>query len=153
MEIKDGKNYIPAVKELITEYLQWLGQDLSFQNVDEELRDPAKKYTSPEGELLVAVENGKVLGMVAYHRHTQSRCEMKRLYVCPEARGLHLGEQLVEKILLHAKAAGYKEIVLDTLVPLKAAVLLYKKCGFTPCEAYYANPLPDVIYMKKVLQT
>ena len=112
MEIKDGKNYLPAVKSLITEYLQRLGRDLSFQNVDEELRDPAKKYTSPEGELLVAVENGEVLGMVAYHRHTQTRCEMKRLYVCPKARGLHLGEQLVEEILRHAKAAGYKEIVL-----------------------------------------
>lgn len=151
MEIKDGKNYLPAVKELITEYLQRLGQDLSFQNVEAELRDPAKKYTSPEGELLVAVEKGEILGMVAYHRHTQTRCEMKRLYVRPEARGLHLGEQLVEEILLHAKAAGYKEIVLDTLEPLKAAVSLYKKCGFAPCGAYYYNPLPDVIYMKKSL--
>ena len=29
----------------------------------------------------MAVEDEKVVGMVAYHRHSKSRCEMKRLYV------------------------------------------------------------------------
>ena len=29
--------------------------------------------------MLVAIENAKVIGMVAYHRHSDERCEMKRL--------------------------------------------------------------------------
>lgn len=151
MKIVDGKDYLPEVKNLIKEYSSRLGRDLSFQNIDDELNNPAHKYTAPEGELLVAIDNDKVLGMVAYHRHSDVRCEMKRLYVRPKARRMHLGNALITEILSHAKNAGYKEMVLDTIAPLKAAISLYKKHGFEECEAYYHNPMDDVIYMQKQL--
>lgn len=150
--IRDGKDYISQARELIIEYTNRLNRDLTFQKIDEELADPAVKYTAPEGELLVAVdEMNNVMGMVAYHRHSSKRCEMKRLYVKPEARGFHLGEKLVGEIIEHAKAAGYEEMVLDTIVPLQTAIGLYKKNGFVECEPYYDNPMDDVIYMIKKL--
>lgn len=151
MEIKDGKNYLSQVRELIIEYTKKLNRDLSFQNIDEELKNPALKYTPPEGELLVAVDGGKVHGMIAYHRHSDTRCEMKRLYVRPEVRGMHLGDTLVSEIIKHARKAGYKEMVLDTIAPLKTAIGLYKKHRFTECEPYYNNPMKDVIYMRRKL--
>lgn len=151
MKIVDGKDYLSEVKTLITEYSNQLGRDLSFQNIDEELKNPEHKYTTPQGEILVVVDHDKVLGMVAYHRHSDVRCEMKRLYVRSDARGMHLGNTLVAEILAHAKNAGYKEMVLDTIEPLKAAISLYKKHGFEECEAYYHNPMDDVIYMRKQL--
>lgn len=151
MKIVDGRDYLSEVKTLITEYSNQLGRDLSFQNIDEELKNPEHKYTTPQGEILVVVDHDKVLGMVAYHRHSDVRCEMKRLYVRPDARGMHLGNTLVAEILAHAKNTGYKEMVLDTIEPLKAAISLYKKHGFEECEAYYHNPMDDVIYMRKQL--
>lgn len=147
--IKDGTDHISQVRDLIIEYTKRLNRDLSFQNIAEELEDPAVKYTAPEGELLVAVdESDHVLGMVAYHRHNCERCEMKRLYITPRSRGMHAGDLLVEKIVEHARQAGYKEMVLDTIIPLRAAIGLYKKHGFQECEPYYDNPMDDVIYMK-----
>ncbi len=151
MKSVDGKNYIPQIKDLIMEYTKRLGRDLSFQNLDEELKDPARKYTAPEGQLLAAVEKDKVIGMVAYHRHNEKRCEMKRLYVTPEARGMHLGDRLIEEILMHAKQDGYQEMVLDTIRPLQTAIHLYHKHGFTECAPYYNNPMDDVLYMHKML--
>lgn len=151
MKIVDGKPYIQQIKELIIEYAKWLGRNLSFQNLDDELKDPAKKYTSPEGELLVAVDGEDVLGMIAYHKHSDTRCEMKRLYVKPSCRGMKLGEKLIEELIAHARQAGYKEMVLDTIVPLQSAIHLYKKLGFTECEPYYHNPMPDVLYFRKEL--
>ena len=41
MQIVDGKDYLSEVKDLITEYSRRLGRDLSFQNIDEELREPS----------------------------------------------------------------------------------------------------------------
>ena len=76
---------------------------------------------------------------------------MKRLYVKPETRRMHLGELLVKEIIDHAKQSGYKEMVLDTIIPLKEAIGLYKKYGFEECEPYYNNPMADVIYMMKDL--
>lgn len=151
MEICNGVDYLDRVKKLIIEYARRLNRDLSFQNIDEELQDPAKKYTAPEGELLVAVESDQVVGMVAYHRHSKDRCEMKRLYVKPDYRKNNIGEKLVLEIIEHAKKAGYKEMVLDTIVPLQVAIHLYKKVGFVECEAYYYNPMDDVLYFKKKL--
>ena len=55
----DGKDYLSEVKELIQEYSRHLGRDLSFQNIEDELKDPSHKYTAPEGELLVAIEGEK----------------------------------------------------------------------------------------------
>lgn len=124
---------------------------ISFQNLDDELKDPAQKYTAPEGELLVAVEGEDVLGMIAYHKHSDTRCEMKRLYVKPSCRGMKLGEKLIEELIAHARQAGYKEMVLDTIVPLQSAIHLYKKLDFTECEPYYHNPMPDVLYFRKEL--
>lgn len=151
MKISDGKAYIPQVKELLTEYVLQLNRDLSFQHIDEELQNPAAKYTAPQGELLVAIEENKILGMVAYHKLSEVRCEMKRLYVTPAARGLHLGDMLVREILVRAGISGYQEMVLDTLLPMQAAIHLYQKYGFIECEPYYSNPMEDVLYMKKEL--
>jgi ribosomal protein S18 acetylase RimI-like enzyme len=73
---------------------------------------------------------------------------MKRLYVAPAARGRKLGELLVTAVIEHASRAGYAEMVLDTVKPLKAAIALYKKHGFRECEPYYENPMADVLYMR-----
>ncbi|QNM12205.1 GNAT family N-acetyltransferase [Absiella sp. AM09-50] len=152
MKIVNGIDYIEQVKIKIIEYTTRLGRDLSFQNIDEELSNPAIKYAAPQGELLVALDDHeKVIGMVAYHKHSDERCEMKRLYVSPECRGMKLGEKLVDEIIQHAKNAGFKEMVLDTIVPLQAAIHLYNKMGFEECEPYYYNPMDDVIYMKRLL--
>ena len=152
MEIVDGKPYIDQVKSLIIEYTNRLGRDLTFQNIEDELEDLARKYTPPEGELLVAIDaGGNAGGMIAYHRHSKDRCEMKRLYVKPDFRGAKLGELLIRELLERAKQAGYQEMVLDTIAPLQSAIHLYQKFGFAECEPYYDNPMNDVIYMKKKL--
>lgn len=151
MEIVDGIPYLPQVKALIRAYTNSLGKDLSFQHLEEELRDLTVKYAPPQGKLLCAVQDGRVWGCVAYTRHSDDRCEMKRLYVDPICRGRHLGQALVEAILAQAKADGYAEMVLDTLETLRSAVSLYHKNGFTEIPAYYYNPLPGVIYMRKEL--
>lgn len=75
---------------------------------------------------------------------------MKRLYVKPKYRENKLGKKLVLEILEYAKKAGYKEMVLDTIIPLQSAIHLYKKVGFVEREAYYHNPMDDVLYFKKI---
>lgn len=49
------------VKNLIKEYSRWLGRDLFFQNIDDELNDPVHKYTAPEGEILTAIDEARYL--------------------------------------------------------------------------------------------
>ena len=68
IKIVDGKPYLDQVKALIIEYTEWLGRDLSFQNLDKELADIAEKYTVYNGELFVAIDDNNVVhGIVAYY--------------------------------------------------------------------------------------
>lgn len=148
MKIIDGSNYLKEVKQLIIEYTTFLNRDLSFQNLSDELEHLKEKYTKPNGELLVAItEIGEVVGCVAFYEHTRKRCEMKRLYVKKEYRNHKIGYELVKNIIELARKDGYKEMVLDTIQPLKSAIHLYRKCGFREIESYYENPMEDVIYM------
>lgn len=148
MQIVDGINYLDDIKKLIIEYITFLNRDLSFQNLEEELNDLKAKYTYPNGRIIVALVDEKVVGCVAFYKHNLKRCEMKRLYVKKEYRNLKIGQKLVEEIIALAKKDGYQEMVLDTIKPLTNAINLYKKMGFKEIEPYYNNPLPDVIYMK-----
>ena len=150
--IVDGKFYLQEVKSLIIEYTDSLHRDLTFQNLAQELEHLEDKYENSRGKMLAALsETGEVVGCVAYHRWSEIRCEMKRLYVRPKYREHGTGEQLAKAILQLAKEDGYQEMVLDTLKPLQSAIALYHKLGFTETEAYYHNPMPDVVYMKKRL--
>ncbi len=152
MKIISGEGYTKEITELIGEYNKALGRDLSFQGFDEEIKDLAVKYSYPEGRLLCAVnDDGTVIGCVAYHRHDDRRCEMKRLFVKPRYRELHAGRQLIEAIIKLAKSDSFEEMVLDTITPLQSAIHLYKKFDFEQCEPYYDNPMSDVVYMRKEL--
>ena len=151
IKIIDGTNHIDEVKNLIVEYTKFLGRDLTFQNIDEELSDVAEKYCPPNGRLICAKVDEKIIGCVAYHKFDAERCEMKRLFVLEGYREFHAGSKLIEEILIAAKKDGYKEMLLDTITPLQSAIHLYKKFGFVEIAPYYENPMPDVIYMRKVL--
>ena len=151
IEIVDGANHIDEVKRLVTEYTKFLGRDLSFQHLDDELADLSAKYMPPEGRLLCAAVDGKIIGCIAYHKHTAARCEMKRLFVREGYREHHAGSKLIEAAVESARADGFSEIVLDTIRPLQSAIRLYENFGFVKCEPYYNNPMNDVIYFKKEL--
>ena len=151
IKIIDGTNYIDEVKNLILEYTKFLRRDLTFQHIDDELSDLKKKYSPPNGRIICAQVAEKIIGCVAYHKFDDERCEMKRLFVLEEYRKFHAGNNLIEAILSAAKSDGYKEMLLDTITPLKSAIHLYKKFGFLETAPYYENPMSDVVYMKKIL--
>jgi len=78
-------------------------------------------------------------------------CEMKRLFVSPDGRGLGLGRALAHAIVDEAKRLGYAEIRLDTLPSMRTAIGLYEALGFVAIDAYYASALPGTIFMARKL--
>ncbi|KAI4622011.1 hypothetical protein J4E80_004386 [Alternaria sp. BMP 0032] len=77
-------------------------------------------------------------------------CELKRLFLVPETRGMRLSKPLMEIALSHAKKLGYEEILLDTLRSMKTARKLYEGYGFEEIDSYYENPEDAVFYRLKL---
>ena len=144
---------IDFIKQLFSEYLSELDEDLQFQQVNQELEDPLKKYAPPSGSLILAYSEQEVAGCVALQALDEDGvCEMKRLYVRPEFREHGVGDQLVTAILNDAIELGYTKMVLDSLERLQPAIRLYQKHGFVPTTPYYINPLPNVVFFEKQLE-
>ena len=135
---------IDAASLLFEAYAASLPVGLEYQGFDTELADLPGKYASPEGELLIAWdEHGQAIGCVGLRPLIRGRhCEMKRLYVAPEARGLGLGKALAKAIVEAASERGYSELYLDTLPTMRSAARMYETMGFRRIEPYYA-PTPD----------
>jgi ribosomal protein S18 acetylase RimI-like enzyme len=138
---------LPIVRELITEYANSLGVDLSFQDLDHELSTLDTFYEL----ILLARDDDRIAGCVALRRIDDEICEMKRLYVRPAFRGINLGRQLAERIIDAARDRSYKRMRLDTLPTMTAAIPLYRALGFVEIEPYRFNPVPGTRFMELTL--
>src|SRR6188474_2377774 len=78
---------IAEVRQMLEEYVAWIGLDLAFQEIDAELEGLPGDYAPPRGALFVANDAGKLVGTISLRPFEESICEMKRLFVRPEARG------------------------------------------------------------------
>ncbi|MGX1496379.1 ribosomal protein S18 acetylase RimI-like enzyme [Labrenzia sp. MBR-25] len=141
------------VRRLFRAYVDWLGIDLSYQGFEEELAGLPGKYAPPVGALFLAKDGaGTVLGCVGLRAFGEDgACEMKRLYVLPEGRGQGVGGALVEAVVKAAEAAGYQEMLLDTLPSMTGAIKLYKAAGFEDIDAYYETPITETVFFRKQL--
>lgn len=135
------------VEALFREYVASLAEDISFQNVDEELITLPGKYARPGGVVLIARDSADAAGAIAYRMAEPGVCEMKRLYVRPAFRGRDIGRELANELIEDARARGYRTMLLDTLASMQSARALYRDLGFVPVAPYYDNPLPGVAYM------
>lgn len=91
---------------------------------------PGPYQPSRGGALLLAGHDGRAVGTVALRALDPARCEVKRLYVAEDARGLGVGRALVDAVVAGATVLGYQEIVLDTGFLQHEATSLYRARGF-----------------------
>lgn len=127
------------MRDLFLEYAGSLNFNLCFQDFESELEGLPGAYAPPAGTLLLARAAGEAAGCVGVRPLDAGRCEMKRLYVRPQYRGMQLGRQLAERAIAFVRGAGYRSMVLDTLPQMVAATRLYRELGFVRCAPYYDN--------------
>ena len=67
-------------------------------------------------------------------------CEIKRMYVVPEARGRGVGRELLAALEELARDLGYAVARLDTGAEQPRAQRIYERAGYVSVPDYNGNP-------------
>lgn len=147
-----GKDMIEEIRQLFLEYVQSLKIDLAFQNFEAEFNTLPGKYGPPDGILILVLVEGKGAGCIALRKISEDICEMKRLYVRNDYRGLGIGKKLIIMIIEEARKLKYSYIRLDTLPTMGKAQELYTSFGFYDIEPYVYNPIKGTRFLELKLK-
>jgi N-acetylglutamate synthase-like GNAT family acetyltransferase len=94
---------------------------------------PLSEFAKAPGKrqrLWIAEADGKIVGMIAIVEATKITAQLRWFLVCPEARGIGLGRELLQKALAFAKEQEFRTVFLWTVHSLSRAGELYAKNGF-----------------------
>jgi len=158
--LSDSPSHLPAVKELVNEYFllpdAWAYQDgppkrLPTFLVDEIAALPFPAQL-PDGDIAVAIEEGRAFGTALLVPFESSRAELKRLYVTSDMRAHGVGREIVGALIGVAKELGYRSVVLDVMPSRTDAIGLYRSVGFNPAPAFKHYESHEMLFFELVLQ-
>jgi putative acetyltransferase len=121
------------VRAVVFSVLEEFGLAPDPAGTDADLFDIEASYLAPGGMFEVAeAADGALAGTVGFVPLDDETCELRKMYLLPQARGCGLGRLLLTRAIERARAAGLKRMVLDTHSALADARRLYIRNGFTP---------------------
>jgi putative acetyltransferase len=142
-----------SVCELLRSVLAEFGLRADTASTDADLDDIEKNYLARGGTFeLLEDQAGTLLGTVGLYALDGETCELRKMYLVRQARGLGLGKSVLERAINHARRLGFKSIVLETASVLKDAVRLYTRFGFVPFESEHLAARCDQAYVLDLRQ-
>lgn len=133
----DNERIAEIIKAVLTEFNANLPGTVFY---DPEIYHLSKYYQQEGSAYFVAEVDSEIVGGSGIGPLSGSKnniCELQKLYVLPEGRGIGLGKSLIEQCLQFAKEAGYNQCYLESLPQLDKGVKLYEQFGFR----YMDHPL------------
>jgi putative acetyltransferase len=123
---------------------------------DPEMLDMAAAYAGARSAYFVIESTGCLVGgggLGPLAGGESDVCELRKMYLRPEARGRGLGRAMLTRCLDVARQLGYKHMYLETRQSMREARRLYERNGFAPigkpightghfgCDAWYVRDL------------
>lgn len=105
----------------------------------------------PHGAFVVGYEAGRPVCCGGLKRLPDGACEIKRMYVVPEARGRGVAGALLTALEARARALGYRVARLDTGPLQPHSRRLYERRGYRPIENFNRNPVADFFGEKSLV--
>jgi GNAT superfamily N-acetyltransferase/DNA-binding MarR family transcriptional regulator len=109
-------------------YAREYGWDESFERLVARI---AADFDPARDAAWIAEVDGRRAGCVLCVHHDAHTAKLRTLLVEPHARGTGLGSRLVDEVIRHARARGYRTLTLWTNDVLTAARRVYERAGFT----------------------
>ena len=99
-----------------------------------------EELSPPHGGFVVLMEQGRPVAGGGVRRLDDEACEIKRMYVVPDARGRGVGRDLLAALESLARDLGYAVARLDTGAKQPGARRMYERAGYAAVPDYNGNP-------------
>ncbi|MDQ4103519.1 MAG: GNAT family N-acetyltransferase [Actinomycetota bacterium] len=97
----------------------------------------------PEGIFLVGYEDKRPIAIGGLRRLQEGICEIKRMYVVPDARSRGVGRALLTALEQAGRQLGYERARLDAGPKQKHSRALFEKAGYLQIPKYNNNHIAD----------
>lgn len=97
-------------------------------------------FSPPGGAFVVGWDGETPVAGGGVKRLDDDACEIKRMYVVPEARGGGIGRALLTALEDAGRELGYRLVRLDTGRFQPSAMRMYLQAGYRPIADYNDNP-------------
>jgi GNAT superfamily N-acetyltransferase len=105
------------------------------------------------GAFVVARDGGRAVGCGAIRLLDATTAEAKRMYVEPDQRGKGVGRAVLAALEAEAERLGVRRLVLETGIYQAAALVFYRRAGFTTVDCWGEDATsPTSICMEKLLK-
>ncbi|CAN5159959.1 hypothetical protein BH20ACT16_BH20ACT16_02360 [soil metagenome] len=108
------------------------------------------EMVAPDGAFLVGYEDGRPIAIGGLRRLDETVCEIKRMYVVPDARSRGAGRALLAALENVARELGYACARLDSGPKQRHSRVLFADAGYVEIAQYNANHVADY-FAEKVL--
>ena len=140
-----------AARSCLGEYYAELGRRFEKEFDVSRSRDPdAADMVRPRGAFLLAMSDGMPIGCVGLKGAGGELAEIKRLWICPTARGLGVGKRLMRAAETVARELSVEILRLDTNSALPEALKLYRTSGWVEIDRFNEDPYPDRFFEKRL---
>jgi DNA-binding MarR family transcriptional regulator/GNAT superfamily N-acetyltransferase len=149
IEEADPRN--DAARYCLGEYYSELGRRFEKGFDVSRSRDPdAADMVRPRGAFLLAMSDGLPVGCVGLKGTGGEVAEIKRLWICPTARGFGIAKRLMHAVETVARELSLKNLRLDTNSALPEALKLYRTSGWVEIGRFNEDPYPDHFFEKQL---
>ena len=139
-----------SLVEAFKEEVRVIYDGLAVDGTDMPTAGPAE-LGPPGGAFLVGFdEAGTPACCGGVKRLDDSACEIKRMYVLPEARGSRRAGELLAALEEAARELGYAVARLDTGPRQPHAERLYRDAGYAPIGNFTGNPMASFFGEKRL---
>jgi GNAT superfamily N-acetyltransferase len=139
IEITVGRGDEPEARELVAAMEAWVTEGFGPTTPDRTSTVTAAEMVPPRGAFVLVREDGRVVAGGGVRRLSEGVCEIKRMFVVPEARGRGHGRRLLEALERAAADLGYRRVRLDTAQSMTTAMALYESAGYRAIPDYNGN--------------
>jgi putative acetyltransferase len=143
----DRQSAAALIDSVLAEY----GLGSEPNGADRDVLQVEQAYWATGGAFWVVERQGQLVGTAGYYPVSRgtNAVEIRKMYLCPDARGQGLGRFLLQTLEQTIATKGFTQIWIETASVLQPAIALYENSGYQPSTGVETARC-DRIYVKQL---